>query len=67
MQGETVTVDFPEQEGWIGEVSEMDLVVSADLGIIDSYSCYFVVYYFSNSSVLNVCHSIQFTLCTWSI
>ncbi|XP_051731605.1 uncharacterized protein LOC127502618 [Ctenopharyngodon idella] len=32
VQGETVTVDFPEQEGWIGEVSEMDLVVSADLG-----------------------------------
>lgn len=35
MQGETVTVDFPEQEGWIGEVSEMELV---DLGIIDSYT-----------------------------
>ncbi|XP_048062451.1 E3 ubiquitin/ISG15 ligase TRIM25 isoform X3 [Megalobrama amblycephala] len=32
VQGETVTVDFPEQEGWIGEVSEMELVVSADLG-----------------------------------
>lgn len=38
MQGETVTVDFPEQEGWIGEVSEMELAVSADLGIIDSYT-----------------------------
>ncbi|KAK7150334.1 hypothetical protein R3I93_011553 [Phoxinus phoxinus] len=32
VQGETVTVDFPEQEGWIGEVSEMELVVNADLG-----------------------------------
>ncbi|XP_067239104.1 E3 ubiquitin/ISG15 ligase TRIM25 isoform X4 [Chanodichthys erythropterus] len=32
VQGETVTVDFPEQEGWIGEVSEVELVVSADLG-----------------------------------
>ncbi|XP_016372107.1 tripartite motif-containing protein 6 [Sinocyclocheilus rhinocerous] len=32
VQGETVTVDFPEQEGWIDEVSEMELVVSADLG-----------------------------------
>ncbi len=29
-----MTVDFPEQEGWIGEVSEMELV-SADLGIIN--------------------------------
>lgn len=28
-----MTVDFSEQEGWIGEVSEMELV-SADLGII---------------------------------
>ncbi|XDV42167.1 hypothetical protein PO909_010885 [Leuciscus waleckii] len=32
VQGETVTVDFPEQERWIGEVSEMELVVSTDLG-----------------------------------
>ncbi|KTG45016.1 hypothetical protein cypCar_00003307, partial [Cyprinus carpio] len=31
VQGETVTVDFPEQEGWIGGVSEMELVVSVDL------------------------------------
>ncbi len=29
-----MTVDFPEQESWIGEVSEMELV-SADLGIIN--------------------------------
>lgn len=35
MHGETVTVDFPEQEGWIGEVSEMELVVSTDLGSAD--------------------------------
>ncbi|ROI33829.1 E3 ubiquitin/ISG15 ligase TRIM25 [Anabarilius grahami] len=33
VQGETITVDFPEQEGWIGEVSEMELAVSADLEI----------------------------------
>ncbi|XP_043075914.1 tripartite motif-containing protein 6 isoform X2 [Puntigrus tetrazona] len=26
VQGEAVTVDFPEQQGWIGEVSEMELV-----------------------------------------
>ncbi|CAM4693406.1 unnamed protein product [Leuciscus chuanchicus] len=32
VHGETVTVDFPEQERWIGEVSEMELVVSTDLG-----------------------------------
>ncbi|KAK2884232.1 hypothetical protein Q8A67_017869 [Cirrhinus molitorella] len=34
VQGETVTVDFPEQKGWIGEVSEMESAVlsSADLG-----------------------------------
>ncbi|XP_026089174.1 E3 ubiquitin/ISG15 ligase TRIM25-like [Carassius auratus] len=32
VQGESVTVNFPEQEGWIGDVSEMELVVSTDLG-----------------------------------
>ncbi len=29
-----MAVDFPEQEGWIGNVSEVELV-SADLGIIN--------------------------------
>ncbi|KAF4099524.1 E3 ubiquitin-protein ligase TRIM36 [Onychostoma macrolepis] len=38
VQGETVTVDFPEQEGWIGQVSEMELA-SADLGS-PSHACF---------------------------
>ncbi|XP_073708853.1 uncharacterized protein ftr79 [Garra rufa] len=39
VQSETVTVDFPEQKGWIGQVSEMEVVVGADLGS-PSHACF---------------------------
>ncbi|XP_016303538.1 tripartite motif-containing protein 65 isoform X3 [Sinocyclocheilus anshuiensis] len=33
IQGDSLTVDFPEQKNWTGIVSEMEIVASADSGI----------------------------------
>jgi len=32
IQGESLTVDFPEQKNWTGLVSEMEIVAGADSG-----------------------------------